>query len=96
MLWEGDVSVASLLDELFVSLLLVASFGELLLDASFGELSEEVEAWLVEGWDGWFDGLVAVEVVWWELVPSVGMALSLLASHLPQSSLSWPLPQSSV
>ena len=98
MLWEGDVlvadvlvvdvSVASLLDELFVALLLVASFGELLLDASFGELSEEVEveAWLVEGWDGWFDGLVAVEVVWWELVPSVGMALSLLASHLPQSS----------
>ena len=93
-----DVSVGSLLDEWFFALLLDELFVELLLDASFGELSEaelvleedeleEVEeAWLVEGWDGWFDGLVVVEVDGWELEPWVGMARSPLAFHLPQSS----------
>jgi len=52
----------------------------------------------VEGWDAWFDEL-EVEEVWWfdelvevevgglVLVPSVGMAPSPLAFHLPQSSL---------
>jgi len=61
---------------------------------------EEVEgAWLkVEVWGGWFGELVVEEVeeVGWELVPWVGMALSPLAAHLPQSSLSWPPPRSSV
>jgi len=101
-----DVSVGLLLDEWFVGSLLDESFSELLLDASFCELSEvelvseeveleEVEeAWLVEGWDGWFDGLVVVEVDGWELEPWVGMARSPLAFHLPQSSLFWPPPRS--
>lgn len=102
-----DVSVGLLLDEWFVGSLLDESFSELLLDASFCELlevelvSEEVEleeveeAWLVEGWDGWFDELVVVEVDGWELEPWVGMARSPLAFHLPQSSPFWPPPQSS-
>jgi len=49
------------------------------LDAWFDEL--EVE----EG--EWFDELVEVEVGGLVLVPSVGMAPSPLAFHLPQSSL---------
>lgn len=58
------------------------------------ELEEVEGAWLVEGWDGWFDGLVVVEVDGWELEPLVGMARSPLAFHLPQSSLFWPPPRS--
>lgn len=49
----------------------------------------------MEGWDGWFDELVVVEVDGWELEPWVGMARSPLAFHLPQSSPFWPPPQSS-
>jgi len=91
-----DVSVGSLLVESCVLLLLDALYA--VLSEVESVLEEVEEAWLEEGLDvwfvgleveevEWFDGLVEVEVVELVLAPSVGMAPSPLAYHLPQFSL---------
>ena len=89
--WEvdelvADVSVGWLLVGWYVALLLDVLYGEL----SFCELLEDEleveEAWSVEGLDVWSDGLVVVVEDGWVLEPSVGMARSPLACHLPQSA----------